>query len=81
MQPLSLNVIREKFLAFFESKEHLRLPSFPLVPKNGAFFPDLHVNYVHLVRKKPGDDLTLEFIAYDNIRSKNCLKEAPNEQD
>jgi len=34
MQPLSLNVIREKFLAFFESKDHLRLPSFPLVPKN-----------------------------------------------
>ncbi len=34
MQPLSLNDIREKFLAFFESKEHLRLPSFPLVPKN-----------------------------------------------
>jgi len=34
MQPLGLNDIREKFLAFFESKEHLRLPSFPLVPKN-----------------------------------------------
>ena len=34
MQPYSLNVIREKFLAFFESKQHLRLPSFPLVPKN-----------------------------------------------
>jgi alanyl-tRNA synthetase len=34
MQPLSLNDIREKFLAFFESKEHLRLPSFPLVPRN-----------------------------------------------
>ena len=34
MQPLSLNQIREEFLAFFESKEHLRLPSFSLVPKN-----------------------------------------------
>ncbi|MDD2534892.1 MAG: alanine--tRNA ligase [Eubacteriales bacterium] len=34
MQPYSLNVIREKFLAFFESKAHLRLPSFPLVPRN-----------------------------------------------
>ncbi len=34
MQPLSLNDIREKFLAFFESKGHLRLPSFSLVPKN-----------------------------------------------
>lgn len=28
----SLNDLREKFLAFFETKEHLRLPSFPLVP-------------------------------------------------
>jgi len=34
VQPLSLNTIREKFLAFFESKNHLRLPSFPLVPHN-----------------------------------------------
>ena len=34
MQPLSLNQIREEFLAFFESKDHLRLPSFSLVPKN-----------------------------------------------
>ncbi len=28
----SLNELREKYLAFFESKGHLRLPSFPLVP-------------------------------------------------
>ena len=34
MQPLSLNVIRERFLSFFESKAHLRLPSFPLIPRN-----------------------------------------------
>ena len=32
MEWQSLNVLREKFLAFFESKGHLRLPSFPLVP-------------------------------------------------
>lgn len=34
MQPESLNTIREKFLSFFESKGHLRLPSFSLVPQN-----------------------------------------------
>lgn len=36
MQKLGLNEIREKYLSFFESKEHLRLPSFPLVPQNDA---------------------------------------------
>ena len=36
MQNLGLNEIREKYLAFFESKDHLRLPSFPLVPQNDA---------------------------------------------
>ena len=34
MKPLGLNEIREKFLAFFESKEHLRMSSFSLVPQN-----------------------------------------------
>ncbi len=34
MQWTSLNEIREKYLSFFESKGHLRLPSFPLVPIN-----------------------------------------------
>lgn len=32
MQPLGLNEVREKFLEFFESKDHLRLKSFSLVP-------------------------------------------------
>ncbi len=36
MEKLGLNEIREKFLSFFESKGHLRLPSFPLVPQNDA---------------------------------------------
>lgn len=36
MQKLGLNEIREKFLSFFESKGHLRLPSFPLVPQNDS---------------------------------------------
>lgn len=34
MQWTGLNELREKYLAFFESKEHLRLPSFSLVPKD-----------------------------------------------
>ena len=34
MQWTSLNDLREKYLAFFESKGHLRLPSYPLVPIN-----------------------------------------------
>lgn len=36
MEKLGLNEIREKYLSFFESKGHLRLPSFSLVPKNDA---------------------------------------------
>ncbi|MDR0951585.1 MAG: alanine--tRNA ligase [Oscillospiraceae bacterium] len=36
MQKYGLNELREKFLEFFESKGHLRLPSFSLVPKNDA---------------------------------------------
>ena len=34
MQFTGLNDLREKYLSFFESKEHLRMPSFPLVPQN-----------------------------------------------
>ena len=34
MQWIGLNELREKYLSFFESKGHLRLDSFPLVPKN-----------------------------------------------
>ena len=33
MQYMGLNDLREKYLSFFESKEHLRMPSFPLVPQ------------------------------------------------
>ncbi|MBQ6830245.1 MAG: alanine--tRNA ligase [Clostridia bacterium] len=36
MQWTGLNELREQYLSFFESKGHLRLPSFPLVPKNDA---------------------------------------------
>ncbi len=33
MQYTGLNELREKYLSFFESKGHLRLPSFPLLPQ------------------------------------------------
>ncbi len=36
MKSMGVNEIREKFLSFFESKECLRLGSFPLIPKNDA---------------------------------------------
>ncbi len=36
MQYMGLNEIREKFLAFMESKEHLRLPSYSLIPQGDA---------------------------------------------
>ena len=36
MEKRGLNELRELFLSFFESKGHLRLPSFSLVPQNDA---------------------------------------------
>ncbi|MBR4853031.1 MAG: alanine--tRNA ligase, partial [Clostridia bacterium] len=36
MEPLSLNTLRERYLKFFESKGHLRLDSFPLVPQGDS---------------------------------------------
>lgn len=34
MKWTGLNELRESYLSFFESKGHLRLPSFPLIPQN-----------------------------------------------
>ena len=34
MQKYGLNELREMYLSFFESKDHIRLPSFSLVPQN-----------------------------------------------
>ena len=36
MKKYGLNQLREMFLSFFESKGHLRLPSFSLIPQNDA---------------------------------------------
>ena len=36
MEKYGLNELREKYLSFFESKGHLRLPSFSLIPQNDA---------------------------------------------
>ena len=36
MNQYGLNELREMFLSFFESKGHLRLPSFSLIPQNDA---------------------------------------------
>ena len=36
MKYTGLNELRESYLAFFESKQHLRLPSFSLIPQNDA---------------------------------------------
>ena len=34
MKPFGVNDLREMYLKFFETKGHLRLPSFSLIPKN-----------------------------------------------
>ena len=34
MKYMGLNELRESYLRFFESKGHLRMNSFPLIPKN-----------------------------------------------
>ena len=35
-KPYGVNELREMFLKFFETKDHLRLPSFSLIPQNDA---------------------------------------------
>lgn len=38
MQYRGLNELREMYLSFFETKGHLRLPSFSLIPQNDRRF-------------------------------------------
>ena len=40
MKSYGLNELRKKYLEFFESKGHLALPSFSLVPENDKSLPD-----------------------------------------
>ena len=42
MKPYGLNELRKMYLEFFEGKEHLVMPSFSLVPQNGAAEAILH---------------------------------------
>ena len=44
MKPYGLNELREMFLRFFETKGHLRLPSFSLIPQDDAslLLPEVH---------------------------------------
>ena len=46
-KPFGVNELREMFLSFFESKGHLRLPSFSLIPQNDASL--LHGTYFEML--------------------------------
>ena len=56
MQWTGLNELREKFLEFFESKEHLRLGSFSLIPQgdnsllliNSGMAPMKKLSLIHI---------------------------------
>ena len=50
MEKLGLNEIRERYLSFFQSKGHLRLPSFSLIPEND---PSLMFNVAGMAPLKP----------------------------
>ena len=50
MEKLGVNEIRERYLSFFQSKGHLRLPSFSLIPEND---PTLMFNVAGMAPLKP----------------------------
>ena len=48
-----VNELREMFLSFFESKGHLRLPSFSLIPQNDASLLLINSGMAHLPELHP----------------------------
>ena len=51
-----LNELREMFLSFFESKGHLRLPSFSLVPQNDKSILLINAGIDEIVYQNPYPD-------------------------
>ena len=47
-KPYGVNELREMFLSFFESKNHLRLPSFSLIPQNDASLLLINSGMAHM---------------------------------
>ena len=56
MQWTGLNELREKYLHYFETKGHLRLGSFPLVPKDD---PSLCLLYTSPLTPKSAPPMVL----------------------
>ena len=48
-----LNELREMFLHFFETKGHLRLPSFSLIPQNDASLLLINSGMAPMSRSSP----------------------------
>ena len=48
MQWTGLNELREKYLHYFEGKGHLRLGSFPLVPKDDPSLLLINLSLIHI---------------------------------
>ncbi len=57
MKWTSLNDLREQYLSFFETKEHLRLPSFPLVPINDKYLLPINSGMAPMKKYFTGEEL------------------------